>query len=194
MQVSGAAADDKREITCLLTISMSNELLPTQVIYAGKTERVHPTGIKFPNNWHITQSEKHWSNAVTMLEYADKILIPHVKRQRSLYNLPNQTALAIFDIFAAHRTEDFLGKLRQNNISVIFVPAGCTGEVQPLDVAVNDVFKKKLKSKFTVWYSDCIQKELLAGKDVDEIRVNLNGVIVKPLNAHSMSFLMTMKQ
>ena len=118
-----------------------------------------------------------------MMEYADKILIPHVKRQRSRYNLPNQTALAIFDIFAAHRTEDFLGKLRQNNISVIFVPAGCTGEVQPLDVAVNDVFKKKLKSKFTVWYSECVQKELLAGKDVDEIHINLNGIIVKPLNA-----------
>jgi len=57
----------------------------------------------------------------------------------------SQKSLAIFDVFEANRVEEFLDKLKDNNILVIFVPAGCPGDLQPLDVAVNDDFKRDLK-------------------------------------------------
>ena len=54
---------------------------------------------------------------------------------RYALDLPeDQTALAIFDVFAAHQCGSVLEKLQSNNIYQVFVPAGCTGELQPLDV------------------------------------------------------------
>jgi hypothetical protein len=42
-----------------------------------------------------------------MLRYLDEIIIPYVKKQRELLQLPpDQPALAIFDLFAAHRLVD----------------------------------------------------------------------------------------
>ena len=38
--------------------------------------------------------------------------------------------------------------------TIRFVPASCTGELQPIDVAGNDEFKKNIKNFFINWYSD----------------------------------------
>ena len=37
-------SDDKRQVTAVLSITMSGEYLPAQVIYKGKTDRCHPKG------------------------------------------------------------------------------------------------------------------------------------------------------
>ena len=42
-QVAIVSLDDKREITVLLSVSLDGQLLPPQVIYAGKTPRCHPS-------------------------------------------------------------------------------------------------------------------------------------------------------
>ena len=41
-QVPMKALEDKREITGLFCITMSGELLPPQILYAGKTTMCHP--------------------------------------------------------------------------------------------------------------------------------------------------------
>ena len=35
---------------------------------------------KFPNGFHITESENHWANTRTMNDYIDKIIIPYVNK------------------------------------------------------------------------------------------------------------------
>lgn len=77
-----------------------------------------------------------------MLEYIQCVIIPYVVETRNEFDLPeDQPVLAIFDIFAAHHYASVLEKLQSNNIHQIFVPASCTGELQPLDVGVNDRLK-----------------------------------------------------
>lgn len=75
MSITGL--EDTRQITVLLGETLNGKLISPQVIYQGKTGQYHPN-FKFPKNWNITQSENHWSNETTMLEYADKDLIPYV--------------------------------------------------------------------------------------------------------------------
>ena len=58
--------DDKRQITVLLLCSMDGKLLPTQVIYAGKTPACLPN-CDYPPEWYLTYSENHWSNEQTMI-------------------------------------------------------------------------------------------------------------------------------
>ena len=73
-QIDTIGLEDKREITVLLAISLTGELISPQVIYAGKTPRCHPH-VNIPPGWNFTHSASHWSNRDTMLEYIEKIWI-----------------------------------------------------------------------------------------------------------------------
>ena len=44
----------------------------------------------------------------------------------------------------------FLEKLHGANVMTCFIPAGCTGLLQPLDISVNDSFKKSLRDHFQI--------------------------------------------
>ena len=75
-------------------------------------------------------------------------------------------------MFAAHRCDSFLNKCAANHVKVIYVPAGCMGELQPLDVTVNQIYKVELKHHFTHWYAGQIEKGLNEGKDVEDVKVD----------------------
>ena len=148
-QVAVLEKEDKREITVLLTVTATGRLLPPQVIYQGKTPGCHPK-VTFPAPWNITHRESHWSTEETMLEYVDQVLVPYVSHTRQELELADDhCAFAIFDVFHAHRCDSFLKKLSSHNIYQVFVPAGCTGELQPLDLSVNEEFKAAMKSSFS---------------------------------------------
>ena len=70
--------------------------------------------------------------------------------------------------------------LSEANICVIFVPGGCTGELQPLDVAVNGEFKTSMKTRFSEWYSAQVASQLSDGKEFAEIDVQLSTALIKP--------------
>lgn len=120
-------------------------MIPPPVIYQGKTEKCHPN-FKFPENWHIMHTENHWSNEATMLEYIDKILVPYIEGIHLYVRKSDAHALCIVDVFRAHQCESFIQKLSENDIKVRFIPASCTGELQPLDLAGNDTFKQSVKN------------------------------------------------
>ena len=50
---------DKRMIMAVFCGSLVGDFLPVQVIYKGKTNRVHPH-YQFPMNCHVTHFESHW--------------------------------------------------------------------------------------------------------------------------------------
>ena len=85
--------DDKRQFMAVFGGTLTGEFLPIQLVYWGSTVWCHPN-FKFPDNWHITHSDNHWSNVTT------KINIPFVKRKgRELKKADDQAALAISDEF-----------------------------------------------------------------------------------------------
>jgi len=162
---------------------MSGNLLPTQLIYAGKTNKCHPN-INFPAAWNITHTDSHWSTEKSMLEYVDKVLQPYFSNQRRLLGLQeDHRGLLVLDVFAAHRGELFLQALDRIGVSVRFVPASCTSDLQPLDVAVNDVIKKKLKSKFSEFYAKKVQVALTNGENIENVKIDLSTSNMKIVNA-----------
>ena len=140
-QIPVVGKEDKREIMVLLAVTASGAFLPPQLIYQGKTVGCHPK-ITFPAKWNVTHSENHWSTEETMIEYLEKVIIPYVVETRERLDLADDhPALAIFDVFSAYHCNSVLAKLKSHNIHQVFVPASCTGELQPLDVGVNQDFK-----------------------------------------------------
>ena len=116
-----------------------------------------------------------------MLEYVDSILVPYLTKTRIQQDLSEeQVSLLICDVFAAHRCESFLDKLEANHIKVVYIPAGCTGELQPLDISVNQVYKVELKRH---WYAGEIEKGLREGKEVEDVKVDFRLSAIKPIRA-----------
>lgn len=129
-QVPIASLDDKREMTVLITISADGHLLPTTMIYGGKTEKSLPA-VSFPDGWLISQTANHWCNSDLMCLYIDRILVPYAEKKRVKHGKPNMPMILVMDIFAAHCTDAVKQKLESKNIKCVFVPASCTGRAPP---------------------------------------------------------------
>ena len=110
-----------------------------------------------------------------MQEYAENVLIPDVESVVDEYSLnrKDQKVLCLFDVLAAHRTDSFKDKPDDDDIKIRFVPALRTGELQPLDVAVNDEFKRKIKNSFINWYSDELSKGMKLGKAASDAKIDI---------------------
>ena len=124
-----------------------------------------------------------------MERFVEKILTPWAARQEEELNLPpDQKALIILDVYAAHRTPAVLKCFENAGWLMQFVPGNCTEELQPLDVSVNAVLKASLKDEFTKWYAKCVQDAMAEHPDnmraaVESVRPDLRLSVVKPIHA-----------
>ena len=118
------------------------------LIYCGKTNKCH-ANITFPPGLDVHHSEKDWSTEATMLHSIDCVLLPYVQSTKQTLGLDkDHFSLALFDVFAAHWCESVLQALEKHHIKCCFIPPNCTGELRPLDLTVNQVFKQELKNMF----------------------------------------------
>ena len=183
-KISIKGLNDKREITALLTITLSGSILPPQLLYSGKTERCHPD-CNFPSDWDIWHTENHWSNKSTILRYIENVLKPYLEKKRQELELPDtHKALLIMDVFQAHRCEEVLQKLEECNVAVVFVPANCTDQLQPLDLSVNKPLKSSMRKCFVNWYSARVAEQINSERLVSNININLAMSVVKILSAN----------
>ena len=80
-RVAVTGIEDKRQITLVLSITMSGIYLSPQLIYQDKINKCLPKTITFPSNWHVTCTQNHWANKVTTLQCIDKILLPYMNQK-----------------------------------------------------------------------------------------------------------------
>uniref|UniRef100_A0A914VWQ5 DDE-1 domain-containing protein n=1 Tax=Plectus sambesii TaxID=2011161 RepID=A0A914VWQ5_9BILA len=125
--------------------------------------------------------------AASMVRYARSIVIPYVCAQWLKLGLSEgKVALVIFDTYNAHRHNNQLHQfLKDNNIEFMYVPAACTGELQPLDAesGPNAIFKRLLKTKFSMWHSQELIEKLQISHKPQYITVPLSLTVLKPLHA-----------
>jgi len=110
-------------------------------------------------NWPGTdyvQSPKCWSTKGTLLSLFQNVIIPHANVNKQTRRQHGQQVpekyVVIMDNAPVHCKEDFLKEVHSldNNLIILYMPAGMTGVLQPLDVAVNKSFF--LKDKTTEMY------------------------------------------
>ena len=169
---------DKRAITLNLVVTLSNEILPTQVIYSGKTKASQPRDFSFPPGFSVTQNPKHWSKEV------DEIIAPYVVKTRAELKLAeDQKALLIWDVFREQMTAEVKKRLCLLNIECVYVPANMTHFFQSLDLTVNGSGKQFMKKEFVTYYSDSVKRQLESGTNLEDVEVDFRLSVIKPLHA-----------
>ena len=76
-------------------------------------------------------------------------------------------------MYMPHQCTAVLQKLSAHHIHQVFVPASCTGKLQPLHLSVNDEFKAIMKDNFSRWYVDEIKSTLDKRESLDNVKIDL---------------------
>jgi hypothetical protein len=155
-QVATVGQEEKRAFTLVPSIAADGTLLPMQAIYAGQSSRSLPNpsspgydeAIDFGFRMRPSLTLTYWSTHETMHDLVDNIIAPYFDRTKEELGLPpSQCSIWKIDCWSVHKSDEFVTwmKKNHNSIIIIFVPGGCTGVWQPLDVGIQRILKLSLK-------------------------------------------------
>ena len=63
----------------------------------------------------------------------------------------NTSAILVYDSFKGHLEESVKIKFRESGYNLAVIPGGLTSICQPLDVAINKLFKENLRKEWHNW-------------------------------------------
>lgn len=81
-----------------------------------------------------------------MFKWIEEILAPYVA------TAPEGVVPILFlDSFSVHMKATVVNAIQDLGVQVEFIPPGCTGLLQPVDVGYNKAFKAKLRTEYNTW-------------------------------------------
>ena len=86
--------------------------------------------------------EKAWFTKDIMLEWIEVVLKPYVAEP------PGIVPILFLDSFTVHKMGSVVNAIQALGVEVDFIPPGCTGIVQPVDVGYNKPFKTTLREQY----------------------------------------------
>ena len=96
----------------------------------------------------------------------------------------------IIDCYSVHISREFLewARFTYPNMFLLYIFAGCTAWLQPLDISFNGVFKSILRQQASLRLCQYMQDQLqLNGGDPSKVTLDLTLTFLKPLFCHWLS-------
>lgn len=137
------AGYEKERISEILACNAIGEKLPPLVIFKGvpgkriekdlskkalvKNKKIY--ALCQPNSWCTSDIFKFLLKEI------------YIKYQLST----KKKCLLIYDQAPSHKNDEIISYMNNNNLNYLFIPAGLTSKLQPLDISVNKVFKNSYK-------------------------------------------------
>jgi hypothetical protein len=148
--------DDSKRCTVTFTISAPGNILKPMVVYQGA-----PCGCialrklpLHPHKRHYAMQKKAWFDKAVMLDWVENVLTPYVATAPA-----GVIPIVFLDSFKVHLLGSVAYAIKSLGVEVEFIPAGCTGLVQPIDVG----FNKPYKSNMSKFYTD-----FMMGQDLSQ--------------------------
>ena len=162
---------DKRNISGCLCITAGGRFYKPQLICKGKTPRSFP---KYrPLCVHMSlKYDKSWANTATVSFYTLRTSEP----------VTVSTRCFILDVFKPYLDEYVLSLLSDHNVISVFVPAGMTGQLQPLNVDINKLWKDSNRRQFIECQSKQVFKQKSCGIAMKEIKVDTRWSVMKTVH------------
>ncbi|KAF7341463.1 ATP-binding cassette sub-family A member 6 [Mycena venus] len=117
-----------------------------------------------------------------MHSLVDDVIAPYFEAKKMELDLPpSQFSIWTIDCWSVHRSKEFLDWMKQNHPTIIlfFVPGGCTGVWQPLDVGIQRLLKLSIKRSAHRDIIDEALGQIKAGKPASEIKLNTTIAVLR---------------
>ncbi|CAI7812867.1 unnamed protein product [Closterium sp. NIES-53] len=162
-----SAGYQKERVTVMLACTATGEKLKPWMFFKRKTL---PRG-DYPNGKHMflcvfwTLKKKKgltttclcadvvvgcqangWMEATGVIQWLDEGVVPFLKPK---FGVQNWSAMLVLD---SYRGQEVKARFAALNIVPAVIPAGCTTDVQPLDVSVNKSFKASVRQQYQSWF------------------------------------------
>lgn len=161
----GQSGLDKRQCTVQLTIFADGEpRVKPLLIFRGKGKRISlRERLQYDNRVMIRFQENARCDEAAMEYWLKYCWKPTVKEK----------TLLVLDLHRAQKTDHILDVMQECDITPVFVPAGLTGTIQPLDVSYNAPFKKKVEDAAAQHMQDNMENYLHGKFTAGERRILL---------------------
>ena len=141
-------AEESKRCTVAITVTASGQMLQPFIVYKGvkggtidrRELPQHPSGAVY------TVQNKAWFNEDVMLHWVEHILAPYVATA-PVTIIP----ILFLDSFRVHMMGNVANAIQNLGVQVEFIPGGCTGLVQPIDVGINKPYKANMTKVYTDW-------------------------------------------
>ncbi len=186
-QVDCVAKDEKHAFTALIASSTSENFLPIQQVWGGKTSSSLPKctapgiGDALEHGFHFTAAASetspcsHFSTLKMMKEWIAEVMQLYiVSIIEANPDLPrDQKSILFINIYPVHKSEAFTTHiyLEYPHIIIIFVPGNCTCIFQPANVGLQHVIKHHLKQSLFHWMVVQQQSQVLQSIDAAKVRI-----------------------
>lgn len=172
---------EKRQITAVMAVSASGEVLAIQLIYSGKPGKTGAlpddefTDPLTTNGFIFDQTESHWSNCDTHIRYINQIIVKYFRAKCKELKRDYEDSHFILIVDCWHAKKEFLQFMEtvHPNIHLVFIPGGCTGELQPCDLFIQRPFKHAYLQQFSNWAAQSIVHSLANKTKPEDIRLDL---------------------
>ena len=141
--------DEKECLTVLASVTATGEKLPLYFLAKGKTVTVEETQIGDVGEHWRAHSLNGWQNQDTFTAYLEKLSQWYGGEHIDL----------LLDLHTSHHTQAVKEAADRLNITLHFIPAGCTDELQPCDRRIFGALKGTARTYFRLQ-----MKEVGAGK------------------------------
>jgi len=133
--------------TVAVTVSADGDMLDPMIIFRGTVDgriatRELPT-IAQATNTVATCQQNGWMDAEQMFHWVDTILRRYLQE-----NGANVEPLLFLDSYSVHKKAEVVTAIEALGCKVRYIPPGCTGLVQPVDVGIGKPFKDRLTHRW----------------------------------------------
>ncbi|CAI7791476.1 unnamed protein product [Closterium sp. NIES-53] len=140
-----SAGYQKERVTVMLACTATGENLKPWVFFKRKTL---PKG-DFPNDVVVGCQENGWMEATGVIQWLDEGVVPFLKPK---FGVQSRSAMLVLDSYRGHLTKEVKARFAALNIVPAVIPAGCTADVQLLDMSVNKSFKASVRQQYQSWF------------------------------------------
>ncbi|CAI5978089.1 unnamed protein product [Closterium sp. NIES-65] len=95
------------------------------------------------------EKDNGWMDETAVQTWLSKEVLPHLSPQRGQNA---RRAMLVLDSYRGHITQTMLQSYRTHSITPAVIPAGCTSQIQPLDVSINRCFKVAVRARYARWF------------------------------------------
>ncbi|CAI5979560.1 unnamed protein product [Closterium sp. NIES-65] len=95
------------------------------------------------------RKDNGWMDESVVQTWLSKEVLPHLNPQRGQNA---RRAMLVLDSYRGHITQTMLQSYRTHSITPAVIPAGCTSQIQPLDVSINRCFKAAVRARYARWF------------------------------------------